>query len=33
MKKENRETDLEKQEGVVDLTGSHLAFPFVLWQS
>jgi hypothetical protein len=32
-KEENRETDLKKQEGVVELTGSHLSFPSVPWGS
>jgi hypothetical protein len=32
-KEQNRETDLKKQEEVVELTGSHLSFPSVLWWS
>jgi hypothetical protein len=29
----NRETDLKKQEGVVEHTWSHLSIPFVPWRS
>jgi hypothetical protein len=32
-KEENREIDLQKQEGVVELTWSHLSFPSIPWQS
>jgi hypothetical protein len=32
-KEENRETDLKKQEGVVELTGSRLSFLSVPWRS
>jgi hypothetical protein len=32
-KEENREIELKKQEGVVELTGSHLSFPSVPWRS
>jgi hypothetical protein len=30
-KEENRETNLKKEEGVVEFTGSHLSFPYVPW--
>jgi hypothetical protein len=33
MKEENRETNLKKPEGVVELTGSHLSFHYVPWRS
>jgi hypothetical protein len=32
-KEENRETNLKKQEGAIELTGSRLSFPSVPWQS
>jgi hypothetical protein len=32
-KKKNRETNVDKQEGVVELMGSRPAFPFVSWRT
>jgi hypothetical protein len=32
-KEENREIDMKKQEGVVELMGNHLVFPYVPWRS
>jgi hypothetical protein len=30
-KEENRETNLKKEEGVVEFMGSRLSFPYVPW--